>query len=164
MNNAIEIGPEPATTVPAASGLRPLSFFWRFFIYGMTGLCIEVAFSAVHESLWQSLDPRLMGQTYLWMHPIWAMALYGLELLGPRLKARRLNWFLRALIYASGAFAIEYCSGWILRQAVGQAPWNYAGQFSNIDGLIRLDYAGGWAMTGLVCERITEAVCRLRTR
>ena len=170
MHDAIEIGPDSITTAPIASGmsgaseLQPLSFFWRFFIYGMVGLCTEVAFTALYDSMWQGLDVRLTGQTYLWMHPIWALALYLVEKIGPRLKARRLNWFVRAVIYAIGAFAIEYSTGWIIRQAVGQAPWSYAGQFSNIDGLIRLDFAGGWAMGGLVCERITEAVCRVRTR
>lgn len=163
MHDVIEIDPDPVATSPTAPELRPLSFFWRFFIYGMIGLCTEVVFTAVHDSLWQRFDPRLLGQTYLWMHPIWATALYGVELLSPRLKARRLGWFVRALFYAAGAFAVEYSTGWILRQIVGQAPWSYAGQFSNIDGLIRLDFVGGWAMAGLVSERITEAVRRVRT-
>ena len=39
---------------------------------------------------------------------------------------------------------------------MGVCPWDYTGRHSNIDGLIRLDFAPLWFMTGLLFEQITK--------
>ncbi|MGL6217488.1 MAG: putative ABC transporter permease, partial [Lacrimispora sphenoides] len=38
----------------------------------------------------------------------------------------------------------------------GMCPWDYTGRNSNIDGLIRLDFAPLWFATGLLFEQITK--------
>lgn len=35
-------------------------------------------------------------------------------------------------------------------------PWDYTGRNTNIDGLIRLDFAPLWFATGLLFEQITK--------
>ena len=142
--------------------LRRLTILERAFLYGLAGLCVEVVFTAVVEAVSGPLDPRLVGQTYLWMLPIWAVGLLGVERLGPYLGAKQLRWPWRALVYVLGAFAIEYASGWTLREIVGTAPWDYSGAAASIDGLIRLDYAGGWALVGLTGERFAAVLRRAR--
>ena len=52
-------------------------------------------------------------------------------------------------------FVAEYvCGSWL--RARGICPWDYTGRHSNVDGLIRLDFAPLWFMTGLLFEQITK--------
>jgi hypothetical protein len=153
------------TPEPGAILARPLRGYERFLIYGAIGLLFEVAYTALYGIFWgEAVDPRLVGQTYLWMHPIWAAGLYFIEWGGPRLRSRGLGWFTRAAVWVACAFALEYSSGWILRAVVGRAPWDYSASAANVDGLIRLDYAHGWALIGLTAERVTGFFCALRIR
>lgn len=39
-------------------------------------------------------------------------------------------------------------------------PWDYSGAKSNINGLIRLDYAPFWMAAGLIFEKILSAADR----
>lgn len=126
-------------------------------------------------------DWRLMGKTSLLMFPI-----YGLgALLAPigkgidrwldvtgvvgipkkgnvssvRVEAAPLRLWDRILrhgmLYMVLIFVAEYISGTWLR-AKGICPWDYTGRHSNINGLIRLDFAPLWFLTGLLFERITK--------
>ena len=46
---------------------------WRnFFICGLAGWCMEIVFTSFGTFLHG--DPRLLGQTSLWMFPIYGMA------------------------------------------------------------------------------------------
>lgn len=51
-------------------------------------------------------------------------------------------------------FTTEYLAGSFLRGA-GICPWDYTGRVMNIDGLIRLDFAPFWFLTGLLFEWLT---------
>ena len=64
------------------------------------------------------------------------------------------SWILLA-VYMVLIFVAEYLSGTWLR-TMGVCPWDYTGRHSNIDGLIRLDFAPLWFMTGLLFEQITK--------
>ena len=59
------------------------------------------------------------------------------------------------MLYMVLIFVAEYISGTWLR-AKGICPWDYTGRHSNINGLIRLDFAPLWFCTGLLFERITK--------
>lgn len=50
-------------------------------------------------------------------------------------------------------FTAEYISGSLLRY-FHMCPWDYTGAKASIQGLIRLDYAPAWFLTGLLMERL----------
>lgn len=107
-------------------------------------------------------DWRLMGRTSLLMFPIYGMG----ALLAPigRLvdfwvddgPVRVTDQYVRhGMLYMVLIFTAEYVSGAWLR-ARGICPWDYSGRQSNINGLIRLDFAPLWFATGLLFEQITR--------
>lgn len=107
-------------------------------------------------------DWRLMGRTSLLMFPIYGMG----ALLAPIGKwvdfwvgdspVRGRDQYVRhGMIYMVLIFTAEYISGAWLR-ARGMCPWDYSGRQSNINGLIRLDFAPLWFATGLLFEGITR--------
>lgn len=145
---------------------------------GVTGWCLEVMFTSVESMMLH--DWRLMGKTSLLMFPI-----YGLgALLAPIGKGidrwldvaagvglKRKRWTVTAqsktmpltlrdrilrhgMLYMVLIFVAEYISGAWLR-GKGICPWDYTGRHSNINGLIRLDFAPLWFCTGLLFEKIT---------
>ncbi|MCI9361631.1 MAG: hypothetical protein HFG65_11870 [Hungatella sp.] len=145
---------------------------------GVTGWCLEVMFTSVESMMLH--DWRLMGKTSLLMFPI-----YGLgALLAPIGKGidrwldvaagvgmQRKRWtaspwpktvpltlwdrvLRHGMLYMVLIFVAEYISGAWLREK-GICPWDYTGRHSNINGLIRLDFAPLWFGTGLLFEKIT---------
>lgn len=126
----------------------------------IAGWCMEVIFTSAESVI--SGDWRLMGRTSLLMFPI-----YGLgALLGPigRLtdrwigdgKIRPVDRAVRhGVLYMVLIFAVEYSTGaWLT--ARGICPWDYSGRHSNINGLIRLDFAPLWFGAGLLFENLTK--------
>lgn len=127
---------------------------------GVAGWCLEVVFTSVESMLLR--DWRLMAKTSLLMFPIYGMGAF-LPVIG-----RWMDWWLgnrtltvadrlirHGLLYMVLIFAGEYLFGSLLR-AAGICPWDYTGLHSNVDGLIRLDFAPLWFGTGLIFEWITE--------
>lgn len=106
-----------------------------------------------------------MGQTSLLMFPIYGCG----ALLGPigdlidqwvspcsGYSARRIELAIRhGFLYMVLIFLAEYFFGSLLR-AGAICPWDYTGRSTNIDGLIRLDFAPLWFATGLLFEQITK--------
>ncbi len=138
---------------------------------GVTGWCLEIMFTSVDSMLTQ--DWRLMGRTSLLMFPI-----YGLgAILGP--VGRWADRWLDKGIWECGIsikdqllrhgmldmvliFCGEYLFGTFLR-SLGICPWDYAGRPTNINGLIRLDFAPLWFLTGLLFEWMSsKSPIRLR--
>jgi uncharacterized membrane protein len=134
----------------------------NFLKCGMAGWCLEILFTSADSII--THDWRMMGRTSLLMFPI-----YGLgALLGPigRGIDRWLDeglWDslpLRDLALRHGMidmvliFCTEYLFGFWMRQ-FGICPWDYSGRPTNINGLIRLDFAPLWFGTGLLFEGIT---------
>ncbi|MDO5416053.1 MAG: hypothetical protein Q4F29_02535 [Lachnospiraceae bacterium] len=140
---------------------------WKNFLKcGTAGWCLEILFTSVESILTQ--DWRLMGKTSLLMFPI-----YGLgALLWPigqmtdrwlRTGAERLSGIRQAarrdLVLRHGMmdmvliFSAEYLFGFWLRR-LGICPWDYSGRPTNVNGLIRLDFAPLWFFTGLLFEAI----------
>lgn len=110
-------------------------------------------------------DWRLMGKTSLLMFPIYGLGVF-LSPIGQAVdkwlrvepgevltvKDRMLR---HGILYMVLIFAAEYLSGTWLR-ARGICPWDYSGRHSNVNGLIRLDFAPLWFLTGLLFEQITK--------
>lgn len=120
----------------------------NFFICGLTGWCMEILFTSVGSLL--KNDGRLIGQTSVWMFPIYGMA----ACIRPVYRLiKKLPAILRGGIYSMGIFGFEYVSGMFLKKHE-VCPWDYSDAKANIDGVIRLDYAPFWMAAGLLFERI----------
>ena len=91
-----------------------------------------------------------MGQSSIWMFPIYGTA----ALIRPlSCLLRPLGVITRGLLYMSGIFSMEYLTGSALKKR-GICPWDYSGVRLNYRGLIRLDFAPLWFLTGLFYERL----------
>lgn len=142
---------------------------------GIAGWCLEIVFTSVESIMLR--DWRLMGRTSLWMFPIYGMGVLlapigrgidrwldvrtplgtvwetGYRPAEPMTKKERL--VRHGLLYMVLIFVAEYAAGTWLRRR-GFCPWDYTGRHSNVNGLIRLDFAPLWFATGLLFEEITK--------
>lgn len=120
----------------------------NFLVCGLTGWCMEILFTSF-KSLCRR-NHKLLGQTSLWMFPIYGCA----ALIKPLYSLiGRLPAAVRGGIYSVGIFTTEYISGCMLKKH-GCCPWDYSRAKFNIRGVIRLDYAPLWMGAGLLFERI----------
>lgn len=120
----------------------------KFLICGLTGWCMEILFTSAGS--FRNKNLKLMGQTSIWMFPIYGMA----AAIGPIYKyIKNQPVILRGGIYTAGIFTCEYVSGALLRRH-NMCPWDYSDAKSNVNGLIRLDYAPFWMAAGLIFEKI----------
>jgi len=114
----------------------------RYIIFAMIGVALEVAFTACCD--WRKTKKKLLGYSYLWMFPLWAVVPLALDVLQPLLC----HWFVlfRLLIYAPILMLAEYTSGRGLRYVLGQAPWedDYRKSVWSIDSLVRIDFLPWW--------------------
>lgn len=109
---------------------------------------MEILFTSTGSLLRR--DGRLIGQTSVWMFPIYGMA----ACIRPVYHViRKLPALFRGGVYTLGIFSFEYLSGSILKKHE-LCPWDYSDAKTNVDGLIRLDYAPFWMAAGLLFERI----------
>jgi uncharacterized membrane protein len=92
----------------------------RFILYGFLGWILEIIFTGSGSLLRGSIS--LTGYTYLWMFPIYGLAVF-LEPIHDGI--RKAPWPIRGLIWAALILVIEYLSGWILIQLIGFCPWDY---------------------------------------
>jgi uncharacterized membrane protein len=143
------------------SGQR-LGLLGRFLIYGLVGWCIECCFTSVVDLATGAGDLRLMGYSYLWMHPIWGVGLLLGERLTRVLYRVRLSRATRALVGMAVCFAVEYVTGALLVALIGRCPWDYSASPWSVNGLIRLDYAPFWWLCGWVYEPLASFVLRVR--
>jgi uncharacterized membrane protein len=120
----------------------------NFIVCGLTGWCMEILFTSAQGLLRH--DKKLLGQTSVWMFPI-----YGCACIIRPLYQRigRLPVSVRGGIYACGILTGEYISGSLLKKH-DCCPWDYSDARLGVRGLIRLDYAPLWSLAGLVFERI----------
>lgn len=91
-----------------------------------------------------------MGNTSIWMFPIYGMAFVIAETY-PLLK--HFPMLLRGGLYGTGILSFEYFSGFLLKKHK-LCPWDYSRAKLNVNGLIRLDFFPLWAGAGLIFERI----------
>ena len=130
----------------------------RFAIYGVSGWALEIFWTGMGALL--SGDWQLPGFTYLWMFPI-----YGLAVLLEPLHDEINNWpwYIRGMVWVVIIFAIEYTTGWLLKLALGCCPWDYSGTTPfHVRGLIRLDYAPAWFSAGFLFERLHRTLDKMK--
>jgi len=76
-------------------------------------------------------------------------------------KIRSWPWVLRGIVWVLIIWAIEYLTGGAIRQVTGVSPWDYTGSSRwEVDGLIRLDMAPFWFVTGFLFERLHDLLER----
>lgn len=92
----------------------------------------------------------MLCNTSLLMFPIYGMAAW----LQPVCRfVKNKNVIVRGGIYTFLIFAAEYVSGMLLKKR-GMCPWDYGKSKYNINGVVRLDYAPAWFVTGLLYEKV----------
>ncbi len=130
---------------------------YRFAIYGLIGWALEILWTGLGSAF--KGDVRLSASTYLWMFPIYGLAVF-LEQLHDRIRAW--PWPARGVLWVLAIWTIEYVTGGTIRLLTGASPWNYAGTTRwQLDGLIRLDMAPLWFGTGFLFERVHDFLVRL---
>ena len=123
----------------------------NFILCGFTGWCLEILFTSFCS--FRKRELQLIGQTSLWMFPIYGMAAF----LKPFcILLRNFPMALRAAFYSIFIFIGEYISGSLLKKHK-ICPWDYSGRSFDIDGLIRLDFAPCWFLAGLLFEQIAAS-------
>ena len=123
----------------------------NFIRCGMYGWCMEVLWTGLNSLLHH--DPKLMGFSSLHMFPIYGMA----SLISPLYKyLKKFGTFTRGMIYMLCIYAVEYTSGTYLKKH-NRCPWDYSDTPYQIGGVIRLDYAPLWFLTGLFYEKTIAA-------
>ena len=129
----------------------------HFVVYGIVGWCLEIIWTGAGSLL--DGDVCLTAKTYLWMFPI-----YGLAIVFEPLHDVIRLWSVwgRGSVWVLLYFAFEYLTGWILSIILGTIPWDYSRATLNIHGLIRLDYAPAWFVAGIVFEKIHDWLDRVR--
>lgn len=125
----------------------------RFIIYGFSGWAMEILFTGF-ASLTVG-DVRMRATTYIWMFPIYGMAVL-LEFVHDYI--RFLPWLVRGVIWTILIWAIEFVSGFIIKQIIGVCPWDYSGSPFSVKGYIRLDFAPLWFAAGLIFEVFHDAL------
>ncbi|TYO93884.1 putative ABC transporter permease [Desulfallas thermosapovorans] len=128
----------------------------RFVIYGLLGWNMEIIFTGFMSGL--NGNVRLTAHTYLWMLPIYGLAVF----LEPLHNAMRpLHWYLRGMIWVLVIWTVELATGGLIRAIVGTSPWIYKDGWQ-VAGLIRLDMAPLWFMVGLIFEHIHDRLAGRR--
>lgn len=130
---------------------------------GCVGITTEIFFTAILNNVIavQNGDPiswRLMGQSYIWMFPIYGIA--GVAFPWMLKYIGKYPAVVRMVIYALGIFAVEFVSGWALDMITGSCPWEYKSGW-HIMGYIQLEYFPLWAMFGFIVERICVLLGRI---
>jgi len=131
----------------------------KFLIYGLLGWGLEVLWTGLGSGL--RGDPRLQATTYLWMFPIYGLAIF-LESLHDIVRVY--PWYVRGVIWVMIIWVIEFSTGGLIRVLTGSSPWDYTGKTSwHLLGLIRFDMAPIWFVTGLLFERLHDYMDRFFT-
>lgn len=122
----------------------------NFVICGIFGWCIEILWTAFEK--FRRRDMKLIGNTSIWMFPIYGMASFFVPIYR---FIKNANVVVRGFVYMLSIFTAEYITGYILKKR-NMCPWDYSKAKYNINGLIRLDYAPLWFLVGLVFEKLVN--------
>lgn len=129
----------------------------RFVIYGFVGWCVEIFWTGLGSLL--SGDLKLRGWTYIWMFPIYGLAVL-LEPVHNRIRNQPAVF--RGGVYTLLIFVIEYTTGWLLKIITGTCPWDYSGTPFSVNGFIRLDYAPAWFAASLLFEKLHDMLMDIK--
>lgn len=137
-----------------------------FLAFGCVGITTEIFFTAIMNNIaamqaGAGINWRLMGNSYIWMFPIYGLAGIAWPILYKYIA--KYHAIIRACIYAIGILIVEFITGWLLDVTTGRCPWEYQTGW-HIMGYIRLDYFPLWAGFGYMVERIFLLLDRLASR
>lgn len=121
----------------------------NFIKCGITGWCLEIIWTAFNS--FRRREMKLIGSTSVLMFPIYGFASF-IKPVYSLIKNK--NVFIRGIIYTVAIFFMEYITGTILKKRK-ICPWDYSMAKFNLNGVIRLDYAPLWFLSGLLFEKIT---------
>lgn len=122
----------------------------RFILCGMIGWCLEIFWTGLASFRRRQL--KLEGHSSIWMFPIYGMA----ALFAPISKLLKgVPTVLRGMVYTVLIFTGEFISGSLLKRHKS-CPWDYSKAKYNYKGLIRLDYAPAWFISGLIFEKFLD--------
>lgn len=127
---------------------------YHFIAYGFLGWIIEIVFTGIGSGILKN-DLKLTAGTYLWMFPIYGLAVFFEPIHN---KIRDMNWWIRGLFWTGLILIVEYISGFILKLLIGVCPWDYGGNNYSLDGLIRLDYTPFWFIAGFIFEKAHDLI------
>ena len=116
----------------------------NFLLCGSLGWCLEVFWTGLHSLL--NGQPTMMGQTSLLMFPIYGCAAVIAPLYH---RLASIPAAVRGCLYTVGIFVTEFFAGSFLKH-LGICPWDYSHTPFHYRGVIRLDYAPVWFVTGLL--------------
>lgn len=122
----------------------------NFIKCGTLGWCLEILWTGLHSFRVRNL--KLRGNSSLWMFPIYGCAAF-LRPLTHLLRSK--NIWKRGTVYMFLIYLGEYISGTLLQRR-GICPWDYSQKRWNYQGVIRLDFAPLWFLTGLLFERLLQ--------
>lgn len=126
-------------------------FVTAFIRCGILGWCLEILFTALQAFRRRETTGR--GNTSVFMFFIYGMGVFFKPFY---VLLRRFPVFIRGLFYMLCIFTVEYKTGaFLLRRKA--CPWNYERCRFHVNGLIRLDYAPLWFLTGLLFERLLQS-------
>ena len=123
----------------------------NFILCGCIGWCLECFWTGMH-SVAEHKDPRFLCNTSIWMFPIYGLA----ALIAPLSKIiQNHSLIFRGTIYTLGIYVTEFLSGkWL--KSKNACPWDYSHTKYHYQGIIRLDYAPVWFLTGLLYEKVLK--------
>ena len=130
-----------------------LHFLKNFIRCGAMGWCLECFWTGI-DAIRKRKDTMLRCQTSVWMFFIYGMAALFLPI-SRLLKGT--PTILRGIIYTVLIYAGEFFSGSLLKK-YKSCPWDYSKAKLNYKGLIRLDYAPAWFLSGLLFEKILQKI------
>lgn len=135
---------------------------FRFIVYGLMGIAIEVVWTAFYEKVFERKEGwDLKGTTYVWMLPIYGLTVFLFEPAHMLLDYLEAVWYVRGLVYMAGIFGVEYLMGHWLRK-LGKCPWDYTEATPlHLHGLIRFDYAPLWFGLGLALELVDDLLTEM---
>lgn len=128
----------------------------RFLLCGFTGWGLECFWTGL-GSILSGADRTLPCHTSVWMFPIYGTAMFIVPI-SKHLKGKSI--LIRGGLYTILIFLTEFITGSIL-SFFHLCPWDYSQAKFQIHGLIRLDYAPAWFITGLFFEKLLNESHRL---
>lgn len=140
---------------------RLVKMLFHFLIYGALGWCAEIVWTAVTRKIsGHARDWRLIGETSLWVFPLYGSIAIWYEPLHDALRAQFVLF--RALVYLACAWIIEYAGGWLIWRATSLRPWDYSNaRGGSLNGLIRWNFVFVWTLVGLGLEFVHDFLLRV---
>ena len=117
------------------------------------GITMEVVATSIMDFI-KYRDPRLKGETYLWMLPVYAAVPYIYMFVTSTFIDS--GWIVKGFIYMIAFYLLELLAGLIIKALVGVSPWNYKDYRFHFKEVICLEYAPVWFIYGVVGELYYE--------